>query len=82
MEPPYGSYGYYEYYIARRWAPDYFSTWVENPPVAKASADIADPHKIPLLDVDRDSVIVLLFGRMNPGAEQVSPAERGDEEHL
>ena len=82
MAPPYGSYGYYEYYVARRWAPDYFSTWVKNPSLAKTSADIADPHEIPFLNVDRDSVIVLLFGRMVSGAEQVSPEERGDEEHI
>ena len=82
MAPAYGSYGYYEYYIARRWAPDYFSTWVPPLPAAKAVPDAADPHIIQALDVDRDSVIVLLFGRMVPGAEEVSPEERGDDEHI
>ena len=28
MAPPYGSHGYWEYYLARPWGRDYFSTWV------------------------------------------------------
>lgn len=82
MAPPYGSYGHYEYYVARPWKPDYFSTWVTNPPAEKPPLDGVDPHVIPALDVDRDSVIVLLFGRRSPGWEEATPEERGDAEHI
>ena len=82
MAPPYGSYGYYEYYVARPWMPDYFSTWVTHPAAAIAPADRADPRNVPALDVDCDSVVVLLFGRWLPGAEDIAAEERGDAEHI
>jgi len=81
MAPPYGRYGYYEYYIARPWRPDYFSQWVARPPTPLVPTE-ADPHHVPMLEVDHDSVVVILFGRWLPGAEALSPQERGDAEHI
>ena len=39
MAPPYGHYGYYEYYLARRWQEEYLSDWVTRPsaPIATTS---------------------------------------------
>lgn len=81
MEPPYGYYGYYEYYLSRNWRPDYFSTWVTNPP-DPVRPMVTDPHNIPVLCENKNSVVVLLFGRWRPGAEEVDPVKRGDEEHI
>jgi hypothetical protein len=82
MAPPYGSYGYYEYYLSRHWQRDRFSSWVtclSDPVVVPADAD---PHRIQTLNVDDSSVIVLLFGCWRSGASEVPPLERGDDEHI
>lgn len=79
MAPPYGRYGFYEYYVSKRWRPDYFSEWVENP-AAIVSKRHEDPRSIPSLSTKRDSVILLVCGRWNPESEQASPEERGDPE--
>ena len=56
MAPPYGRYGYYEYYTARHWGRDHFSQWVARSP-EPVVPDGRDPHQVPALDVDRNSVV-------------------------
>lgn len=82
MAPPYGLYGYYEYHLARRWGPDYFSTWVTRPAVSKVARVGADSHSIPPLTEDHSSVVALLFSRWLPEADAASPGERGDAAHI
>ncbi len=81
MAPPYGRYGYYEYYTARHWGRDHFSQWVARSP-EPVVPDGTDPHRVPTLDVDRDSVVAVLFGRWRPEASEATPEERGDTEHI
>lgn len=80
VAPPYGRYGYYEYFMAMPWRPGYFSSWV-TAPAPDPSPGAANPHNIPDLDIDRGSVVVLKFGRWLPGSSDVDPEERGDEVH-
>ncbi len=81
MAPPYGSYGYYEYHLARAWGKDYFSRWVTRPAASSVQKRGADPHRVPALEVDTSSVVVLLFGRGQPGFDATLPQERGDAKH-
>ena len=79
--PPYGLYGYYEYRLSMPWRADYFGSWVTDPrPASPPSGD--DPHHIPDLSVDKESVILLSFGRWRPESGELTPEERGDAEHL
>ena len=40
MAPPYGRYGYYEYYTARHWGRDHFSQWaIRTPETGGAGRD-------------------------------------------
>ena len=83
MAPRYGLYGHYEYRLSRAHAPDHFADWVAKPapPVAPWPGDPrTDP--VPPLDVDRNSIVVLLFGRTQPGAEGVAHDVRDDEGHI
>lgn len=82
MAPPYGRYGHYEYYLARRWASEFFSTWVTSPLPAIQVPPDADPHHTPPLAVDRSSMVAILFARMHPEAGDVSPVARGDSQHV
>ena len=79
MAPPYGRYGYYEYDLARPWHSDDLAQWVTSPP-AHSDRTPTDPHQVPELDVDRDSVVALLFERQLPGADEAGPEARGDAE--
>ena len=82
MAPPYGLYGFYEYYLSRRYRTEEFSAWVTHPrPTATGRAQV-DPHQVPSLEVDLGSIVVLLFGRWLPGSEAVDPGVRGDREHV
>ncbi len=81
MAPPYGRYGYYEYHLARRTRQNDFGGWVTNPPPRIPPPPGADPHQIPVLQVDNGSAIVLTFRRWLPGAADLSGQERGEEEH-
>lgn len=81
MAPPYGRYGYYDYDLSRRYQKDEFDTWVTKPRMP-ADPLAEDPHQIPSLDVDRDSVVVLMFTRWLPGMDDRSPEDRGDIEHI
>ena len=82
MAPPYGAYGYYEYYLSRSWKPESFSGWAASPPPPIRPPSGCDPHVIPPLDVDRNSVVVLQFGRRLAGAEALDAEERGDLAHV
>ena len=82
MAPPYGRFGYYEYYLDRRFPTDHLAGWVINPPPSEATPSEVDPHIIPTLNAVRSSVIVLLFGRLLPGADAKSPQDRGDDVHV
>ena len=82
MAPPYGSHGYWEYYLARPWGRDYFSTWVTRERNPMPPLEDQEPGSIPGLQVDRESVVVLMFGRGLPGSDLMSVEERGDREHV
>lgn len=81
MAPPYGRYRYYEYYTARHWRRCHFSQWAPRPP-KPVVPDKIDSHRVPILDVDRNSVVVLLFGRWQPEASEATPEARDDAEHI
>jgi len=79
--PPYGRYGYYEYCLSMPWRVDYFSGWVTDPRPVSALSD-TDPHRIPVLSADKESVVLLSFGRWRPESGELTPEERGDSERL
>ena len=81
MAPPYGLYGHYEYHLSRPLEHEPYSTWVTQPapPVVPLAAD---PHAIPELQIDSGSIVVLMFARYRPGAEALTPEERGDQQHV
>jgi hypothetical protein len=62
VEPPYGAYGNFEYHLGRRWAPGHVEPLVTDPPPLRRRPGV-DPHEVPALDVDRDGIVVLSFGR-------------------
>ena len=82
VAPPYGSYGYHDYHLARRLDSDPLTNSLVRPRAAKDKKSDGEPHITPALDVDRDSVVVLLFSRLRPEASEISPEERGDAEHV
>lgn len=76
-EPPYGSYGYYDYTLARRWQPECLN-WLPRkaePPVTLG----IDPHIIPTLSADPSSIVLLAFGGRHRGADAYDPEEHDDE---
>ena len=79
IEPPYGTYGYHDYFVSRSIRRNDMSSWVTRPPADPGQADQGEP---PALEVDRNSVVVLLFGRWLPEADIVTLEERGDHEHV
>ena len=83
MAPPYGLYGRHEYHLARAHAPDHFDDWVPAPPPPIVPWD-GDPRRdpVPAIDVSRDSIVVLLFGRGQPGYEAVPHDVKDDEGHI
>lgn len=68
MAPPYGRYGYFEYYVSRRWKQAELTRWVTRPAVPVAPSPETDPHRIPPLDVDLGSVVLWMFERPPPEA--------------
>jgi len=82
MAPPYGSYGYWDYYLARPWGPDYFSTWITHERRIMSPLKCQNSDDIPGLEVDEDSVVILMFGRGLPGTDLMSVDDRGDKEHV
>ncbi|MCH2212163.1 MAG: hypothetical protein MK110_12735 [Fuerstiella sp.] len=80
MAPPYGRYGYYEYFLSQQLQPDVFNAWGPRPVSATVPLTV-DPHNVPELWTDRDSIVVLMFARYRPGAESLSADVRGDAQH-
>lgn len=78
MAPPYGRYGYYEYHLARSGLPEYCADWALGMPAPTPRT--GDPHQVPALDVDRDSVIAVLFERGEPG--QIAGKKPVTEEYI
>ena len=74
MEPPYGRYGYYEYYLAR-------GVRREGPGLPAAKPLTRAPSEAPVLAADMGSFVVVAFDRWLPGADIVPPGDRGDAEH-
>ena len=82
MAPRYGLHGYYEYYLSRRWGRDHFATWVPNIPAPITVPSDADPNMIPVLEADRNSIVVLQFERMTAAAAALTPQQRHEPEHV
>ena len=82
MAPPYGRFGHYEYHLSRSIEiGQMFEGWVtESPPPVVPMG--GDPHTIPQLAIDSNSVVVLMFTRYRPGAESLTPEEKGESEHI
>ncbi len=76
-EPPYGRYGFYDYALARRWQPEGLA-WLPRRPEPASTAD-ADPHTIPNLRADPSSIVLLAFGRLHRGPDQVSRGHLDEE---
>ena len=74
MEPPYGRYGYYEYYLARR-------ERGEGPGLPAVEPLAGAPSKTPVLEADMGSFVVVALDRWLPGTDLVPPGRRGDAEH-
>ncbi len=79
VAPPYGRYGFYEYYLATRWLREQHDAWVTNPQPSAAVPAGANPREVPPLSVSGDSVVVLTFWRRPPEVEE-SPAGTGPAE--
>ncbi len=65
MAPSYGRYGYYEYYLARGGLPAYCADWAKG--VLPPTPLPGDAHQVPGLDVDRGSVVAVLFEQGEAG---------------
>ena len=76
-EPPYGSYGFYDYTLARRWRPESLN-WLPRKPEPPVGPG-ADPYTIPPLSADPSSIVLLAFGGRHRGADQDDPEERDEE---
>ncbi|MEE2658195.1 MAG: hypothetical protein VX733_06795 [Candidatus Latescibacterota bacterium] len=76
VAPPYGSYGHYEYLLARRLCPPALSWMPQKSPVAAAQGD---PHVVPDLRADSASIVVLGFGGWEPDSADVASKQRGDD---
>ena len=83
MAPPYGSHGYWEYYLARPWGPNYFSTWPNKKynPINKPIIN-TNKNTIPALEVNENNIVVIMFGRTLPGSDILDIKSRGDQEHV
>lgn len=68
MALPYGSYGYYEYNLGRTWIPEFFPNW-ESTNSPSVPVDSLDPKRIPVLKVNKATVVVILFERDKKTAE-------------
>ena len=75
-EPPYGSYGFYDYTLARRWQPERLA-WLPRKPEPPVPPG-ADPRAIPVLSADPSSIILLAFGGQHRGAGQVGRSGQDD----
>jgi len=80
MAPPYGRYGFYEYQLSRPWKPDVYTRWCSDSGAKTVTSD-HDPHMIPALNVDMQSIVILMFARYRPHATELTPEQRGDAQH-
>lgn len=78
MEPPYGRYGFYEYYLSRRNPTKTFNNFVVQPEGLLSTESTSGPHQIPHLKADYNSTLILNFRRWVPGADKISSKLRGD----
>ena len=81
MAPPYGLYGHYEYHLSRPLDPEQYAASVTQP-APRIVPRAADPHIVPELRIDSGSIVVLMFARYRPGAEALTPEQRGDAQHV
>ena len=81
MAPPYGRYGYYAYHISRRAAHNYFTDRIDPPLKRQSATTTGDPHRIPSLQIDHTSLVLLTFRRWLPEAADLSTEERGEVDH-
>ena len=82
MAPPYGSFGYYEYHLSRRFERDFYGSWVTHKPAAVIVDLSGDARVVPALEADGSSVVMLMFARMAPEATRATADQRGDAEHI
>ena len=91
IAPHYGTYGYQEYFLARPHLADHFKSWVTLPETIDPHLPITESNEEPsllpynknlFLEVDKTSVVVLLFGRWLPEGNMATPQERKDAEHI
>ena len=83
MAPPYGSHGYWEYYLARPWGPDYFSKWTMKPYLpSNKLIESPNDHTIPALEINENNIVIIMFGRTLPGSDLLDIQSRGDQEHV
>lgn len=68
MAPPYGAYGYYEYWLARRWAVAELNSLVTNPLPPMTPFD-DDPHQIPSLDYRQEQHSDLALRTLATGSQ-------------
>lgn len=79
-EPPYGSYGFYDYTLSRRWRPECLN-WLPHkaePPVSPGT----DPHIIPALSADPSSIVLLAFGGRHRGTDTDNSGDHDEERCL
>ena len=81
MAPPYGSYGYYEYHLARRAYQEGILVRASRFPAPESPAAADHPRHIPTLKTDSGSLVVLTFRRWLPGAAELSAQEGGQVDH-
>lgn len=67
IAPPYGQYGFYDYHLSRQYLPAADSDWPSDTTTARRLIE-GDPHQVPVLSVDRDSVVVFLYESGRPDA--------------
>ncbi len=78
LAPPYGRYGYYEYHLARRYHNTLYNGLASPDRQIKGKGS-DDPHGIPTLKADLNSLVVLQFKRWSADAIDMPKDQRGDE---
>ncbi len=68
MAPPYGRYGFYDYHLARQVQASDSTEWLHDI-INNVAVSAADPHQVPDLAVDKESVVVFLYqgGKLGNG---------------
>jgi hypothetical protein len=81
MAPPYGSYGNYEYHLARRSNQQNFPQLVTHPRKILKTENTVDPNNLPDIGEDKNSVVVLMFSMLLPEHSYTTAKDRKDREH-